>query len=122
MPSWLSPVERLAVNQSVKGPNPFDGATTNGKKRQFSSLIFFHFSFFRDPAEIVEQDWEASSWALSLHVLANPLHHVTFRAPKTKEWGEEQRQGKKFLNLFEGPTRLKGCKSQIKSLSTKNMA
>ena len=26
MPSWLSPVERLAVNQSVKGPNPFDGA------------------------------------------------------------------------------------------------
>jgi hypothetical protein len=28
VPSWLSPVERLAVNQSVKGPNPFDGATS----------------------------------------------------------------------------------------------
>jgi hypothetical protein len=35
VPSWLSPVERLAVNQSVKGPNPFDGAT------------FSHNNFFR---------------------------------------------------------------------------
>jgi hypothetical protein len=26
LPPWLSPVERLAVNQSVKGPNPFGGA------------------------------------------------------------------------------------------------
>jgi hypothetical protein len=26
VPPWLSPVERLAVNQSVKGSNPFGGA------------------------------------------------------------------------------------------------
>jgi hypothetical protein len=26
LPPWLSPVERLAVNQSVKGSNPFGGA------------------------------------------------------------------------------------------------
>ena len=39
-PSWLSPVERLAVNQSVKGPNPFDGANSNEKMDCPVSLIF----------------------------------------------------------------------------------
>ena len=39
MPSWLSPVERLAVNQSVKGPNPFDGATS---QLQDIPVFFFY--------------------------------------------------------------------------------
>ena len=44
VPSWLSPVERLAVNQSVKGPNPFDGATPNGKKLPVSFSGSFSFN------------------------------------------------------------------------------
>jgi proteasome lid subunit RPN8/RPN11 len=38
VPPWLSPVERLAVNQSVKGSNPFGGATIS-KKAPFSGLF-----------------------------------------------------------------------------------
>ena len=45
MPSWLSPVERLAVNQSVKGPNPFDGATAHEKNYYSFSFIFSSFNF-----------------------------------------------------------------------------
>lgn len=45
VPSWLSPVERLAVNQSVKGPNPFDGAIP------FTSFnAFFFFFYLAKPA------------------------------------------------------------------------
>jgi hypothetical protein len=39
VPPWLSPVERLAVNQSVKGSNPFGGATLNAKKLPVFSFI-----------------------------------------------------------------------------------
>ena len=41
LPPWLSPVERLAVNQSVKGSNPFGGANANEKNYRFS-LIFIY--------------------------------------------------------------------------------
>jgi hypothetical protein len=44
LPPWLSPVERLAVNQSVKGSNPFGGATINAKK-----LPVFSFTELKPP-------------------------------------------------------------------------
>jgi hypothetical protein len=41
LPPWLSPVERLAVNQSVKGPNPFDGANSNFLLRRLLFVSMF---------------------------------------------------------------------------------
>jgi 23S rRNA G2069 N7-methylase RlmK/C1962 C5-methylase RlmI len=41
--------------------------------------------------------------------LRQPLNRYTFKAPKTRAWVEEHCKGKYVLNLFAGPTRLKGC-------------
>jgi hypothetical protein len=44
LPPWLSPVERLAVNQSVKGSNPFGGANNHEKNYHSFSFIFSPFN------------------------------------------------------------------------------
>ena len=55
VPSWLSPVERLAVNQSVKGPNPFDGANSFlfSRESSFSSKQSFG-EFFAELKTCIE--------------------------------------------------------------------
>ena len=51
----------------------------------------------------------AKAQSFKFTYLQQPLNRITFKAPKTKAWVEGQCQGKKILNLFAGPTRLKGC-------------
>jgi hypothetical protein len=40
VPPWLSPVERLAVNQSVIGSNPIGGANSNFILQTETDLAF----------------------------------------------------------------------------------
>ena len=66
LPPWLSPVERLAVNQSVKGSNPFGGATSQ------LHLYLFYFPFFSfEQSTVFSLNFEApvsSSNSLSAQV------------------------------------------------------
>lgn len=49
--------------------------------------------------------------------ICQPLNKMTFKAPKTRAWVEEQCKGKSVLNVFAGETRLRDCMEITNDLS-----
>ncbi len=55
MPPWLSPVERLAVNQSVIGSNPIGGANSDFISKSEANLGFKSIANFSPKMGITSQ-------------------------------------------------------------------
>jgi hypothetical protein len=84
--------------------------------REKTVVLSFIFSNFQAEAVISragfvsgKRSWRLLDWSFKFTYLRQPLNRYTFKATKIKAWVEAQCLGKDVLNLFAGPTRLKGC-------------